>query len=230
MTIFATDRDAARDAYATQGWVHLPKAVTPEFLAHARDRIKALRRTEVELVGGNRRNKEQFRFDFDDPSAAQAEIFSFAADLAGVPAQSLTLSERHVNAYHADAVANPVPHKDRRASQITIGLSIDVSPGSHLVLYPGTDRSENRYDSAAELYASLVEQQRPEQILSGAPEVVIYDRPGDVLVFPGSTTWHCRRQAASTVNLFFKLNDFGDDPLGEDARHTLVATADMAGM
>jgi hypothetical protein len=35
-------------------------------------------------------------------------------------------------------------------------------------------------------------------------------------MFPGSTTWHLRRNAANALNLYLKFNDFGLDPLGED--------------
>lgn len=209
---------AAAAGYAAQGYVHLPGAVTPQFLAHVRERVAAALELSVSTVGGNAANKVQFRLDVDDLDDVQRQVFAAFGPLAGKDPETLTLSERHVNAYRGSADPDPVPHKDRRASQVTVGVALDVAPGSHLVLWPGTDRAENRFDSAAELYASLPEHARPEQVLRGAPEVTVFDRPGDVVVFPGSTTWHCRRRAAGTTNLFFKLNDFGDDPLGEDAR------------
>lgn len=37
-------------------------------------------------------------------------------------------------------------------------------------------------------------------------------------MFPGSSTWHMRRNSAGTVNLYVKVNDFDCDPLGEDPR------------
>jgi len=224
--LFQLNADRARADFARQGYVHVRGGVTPEFLALACARIRRVLGTDPEHVGGNAANKEQFRFELDDARAAQDEVFQVFGHLAGLDPATLTLSERHVNAYRDTAVPLPVPHKDRRASQVTIGLSIDIPEGSHLVLWPSLERGENCYDSAADLYAALPPVSRPEQALQGAPEVVLHDRPGDVVVFAGSTTWHCRRNAAGTVNLFFKLNDFGDDPLGEDVRAGERALAD----
>jgi hypothetical protein len=208
----------ARAAFEAQGYVHLPGAVTPEFLAHARELIAATLAATPETVGGNAANKVQFRLDFADLPGVQEEVFATFGPLAGKDPRDLTLSERHVNMYRDHADPDPVPHKDRRASQVTIGLAIDIADGSHLVLWPETDRAENLCESAAEHYAGLAPDAKPEQVLRGAPEVAVFDAPGDVVVFHGSRTWHCRRSSAGTTNLFFKLNDFGDDPLGEDAR------------
>lgn len=225
MNLFDIDLDAAGALFARQGWLHLPGAVTPTFLEHARQVIAAELAGSPDTVGGNAANKEQFRFDFDDLWSAQAEIFAVFAAVTGRSPADLTLSERHVNAYRPDADPDPVPHKDRRASQVTVGLSIDVPPGSHLVLWPSCERDENPYESAAELYSALGPERRPEQALRGAPAIIVHDHPGDVVVFAGSTTWHCRRRAAGTTNLFFKMNDFGDDPLLEDARHAPAVSA-----
>ena len=226
MKLFHVDADRARAEFARQGYVHIRGGVTPEFLVHAGARIRQALGADRETVGGNATNKEQFRFEMDDLEAAQDELFQVFGHLSGLDPTALTLSERHVNAYRDTAVPAPVPHKDRRASQVTVGLSIEIPEGSHLVLWPALEREENCYESAADLYAALPPASRPEQALQGAPEVVLHDRPGDVVVFAGSTTWHCRRNAAGTVNLFFKLNDFGDDPLGEDARAGERALAD----
>jgi hypothetical protein len=53
-------------------------------------------------------------------------------------------------------------------------------------------------------------------VLKDARELVLDDRDRDVVMFPGSTTWHLRRNAANALNLYLKFNDFGLDPLGED--------------
>jgi hypothetical protein len=37
-------------------------------------------------------------------------------------------------------------------------------------------------------------------------------------MFRGNTMWHLRARAANTVMLYFKLNAFNSDPLGEDPR------------
>ena len=136
--------------------------------------------------------------------------------VAGLNRSSMTLSERHIKAYDADAPADPVPHKDRFASQVSVGLSIDIPQGSRLFLYPDTDVSVNPYNVSPQFLASLEPHQRPEVVLKGAPCVEIEDRPGDVGMFRGSAMWHGRRNGANATNLYLKMNDFNSDPLGED--------------
>jgi hypothetical protein len=126
-----------------------------------------------------------------------------------------------------------VAHKDRFASQVSVGLSIDIPEDSYLVLYPHTDVSVNPYNVSPQLLASLEPHERPEVVLADAPEIRIDDQPGDVVMFPGSAVWHLRRHAANATNLYLKMNDFNSDPLGEDPsteerkRHTqeLIASA-----
>jgi len=128
----------------------------------------------------------------------------------------MTLSERHIKAYDDDAPAEPPAHKDRFASQVSIGLSIDIPAGSRLVLYPSEHRETNPFNISAALRESLDPEQLPENLLRSARAEVIDDGPGDVVMFPGSGMWHYRRNAAAAVNLYLKLNDFDSDPLGED--------------
>ena len=128
----------------------------------------------------------------------------------------MTLSERHINGYDSAADPEPAPHKDRYASQISVGLSIDIPAGSQLVIYPYDHLELNPFNTAADLYDSLPAHEKPEVVVRSAREVVIDDRPGDVVVFHGNCTWHLRRNSADSYNLYFKFNDFDCDPLGED--------------
>jgi hypothetical protein len=130
----------------------------------------------------------------------------------------MTLSERHIQAYESHAAPEPAAHKDRFASQISVGLSIRVPEDSRLVLYPSEFRDLNTFNQSAALYASLAPDERPEVVLKNAREVELADVPGDVVVFPGASTWHLRRRSAGTFNLYLKFNDFDADPLGEDPR------------
>jgi hypothetical protein len=134
--------------------------------------------------------------------------------------------------YQADADPLPRAHKDRYASQVAVGISIDVPEGSHLVLYPDVERDENLLLRAG-LVDELPPEARPEVVLQSAPEVTIFDAPGDVQIFPGSSVWHLRRNCARTVMVYFKMNDFDCDPLGEDpttesTRAQTLATLDDA--
>jgi hypothetical protein len=143
------------------------------------------------------------------------QLFDAASTIASLDRSRLTLSERHVNVYAADAAPFPRPHKDRLASQVSIGISIDVPPGSHLVLWPDDDRYPNPLQRPG-LTESLPPESIPEASLAGARPVCIYDRPGDVVLFAGSAMWHTRHNPADAVVVYFKCNDFGSDPLGED--------------
>ena len=146
--------------------------------------------------------------------------------MCGLDDRGFVVSERHVKWYDTDADPEPSAHKDRLASQISIGVSIEVPAGSTLVLYPESDVGVNPF-LTAELRDSLADAELPEVVLRGTPGVEIEDRPGDVVVFPGSAWWHRRRRSAGTVNLYLKCNDFNCDPLGEDPT-TMVRARETA--
>jgi hypothetical protein len=116
--------------------------------------------------------------------------------------------------------------------------SFEDRPGkwqAHLVVYPYDETDINPYNVSAAYLTSLPPHRRPELALKGAREIVVEDKPGDVMVFPGNRLWHLRRRPARAVNLYLKVNDFDCDPLGEDPttaerrRATLAAVADADG-
>lgn len=235
MKIFAFDPADYRDAYREHGWVHVPDGMDPEFLAYAREfcaRRFDEQHVEGRAIGGT---KEQALFEFPAASEFPGEPFDVIAGVAGLHRPGMTLSERHIKAYDADAPPEPVAHKDRFASQVSVGLSLEIPADSTLVLYPETDVSPNPYNVSAQFLKSLEPHEHPDVVLKGAPEVVIADAPGDVVMFPGSAVWHLRRRAANATNLYLKTNDFNSDPLGEDpfteerGRRTHHALATMNG-
>jgi hypothetical protein len=214
--IFAFDPADYRDTYATEGWVHIPQGISSDFLAALREFVeRSLREHHVEgtSIAGS---KDQSLFEFPEDSDFPGELFDVIAEMCALNRATMTLSERHVKAYHDDTPPEQVPHKDRFASQVSVGLSIDIPTESRLVLYPHDDVSENPYNISGALPNSLPPEQRPEAIAASAREVEIDDADGDVVAFRGSAVWHCRRRAAGAVNLYLKMNDFGSDPLGED--------------
>ncbi|MEA2472932.1 MAG: hypothetical protein QOE06_847 [Thermoleophilaceae bacterium] len=216
MKIFNFDPADHAARYARTGWVHIPGGIDPEFLAHLKDFTqRRFREQHVEgkAIGGA---KEQALFEFPEDTDFPGELFDSVAAVAGLDRPGMTLSERHIKAYDSDAPDFPVAHKDRFASQVSVGLSIDIPDDSYLVLYPHTDVSVNPYNVSPQLLASLEPHQRPEVVLADAPEIRIDDKPGDVVMFAGSATWHLRRFAANATNLYLKMNDFNSDPLGED--------------
>lgn len=214
MKMFRFSPDEFRKTYEEQGWAHIPEGLTPEFLAEARRLVAAADDERVLRGQGIKGAKEQFVFDFPD-DAHYGELFDAVASMCGLDRAEVTLSERHIKSYEKDAEPFPGAHKDRFASQVSMGLSLEVPEGSYLVLYPDDDVWENPFLNTA-LRDSLEPDQVPEVALQGAREVEIHDRPGDVIVFRGSAFWHLRRHSAGTVNIYLKFNEFNCDPLGED--------------
>src|SRR5262249_9123386 len=155
-------------------------------------------------------------FEFPDDVEYPDELFDMVAEVCGLNRAAMTLSERHIQCYEANAAPDPPAHKDRFPSQVSVGLSIDIPEDSTLVLYPHDHRGVKAFNKAADFPASLQQDERPEVVLKNAREVELKDRARDVVMFAGSTTWHLRRRAAGSLNLYLKFNDFGCDPLGED--------------
>jgi hypothetical protein len=218
MRIFAFDPADHRDRYEDQGYVHIRGGIDPEFLQHLQEFARrSLEETRLEgfAIKGK---KEQSLFDFPGDVDYPDEIFDAIAALCGLDREGMTLSERHIQAYDDDADPEPAAHKDRFPSQVSVGFAIDIPADSQLVLYPHDERQLNPFNTSAGLRESLQPHELPEVALRDARAVEIDDAAGDVVAFPGSTTWHLRRRSAGAVNLYVKLNDFDCDPLGEDPR------------
>lgn len=214
--VFDFDPEQYREQYREQGWVHIKDGIDPDFLAYlasyTEHNLDAAKLDRFQIKG----KKEQALFVFPEGRDHLSGMFDTIAALCGLNRPTMTLSERHIQAYDPDADPDPVAHKDRYPSQVSIGFSVRIPPGSELVLYPHDHRELNPYNVAATLRQRLQPYDRPETVLPHAREVVLHDAPGDVVIFPGSTTWHLRRRSANTVNLYLKVNDFDCDPLGED--------------
>ena len=218
MKAFQFDPAEFRQLYADQGWVHIPSGVDPQFLDAMRKFVaRSLGAQKVEGPGiGGKGRKDQAVFEFPDSEEVPSEVFDVIAALSGLDRSTLTLSERHVNAYYSDAEPEPTAHKDRHSSQISVGLTIESPAESRVALYPLDDRGENPFNVSFALLDSLPADRQPDEVLRGAHAVEIDDSPGDVIAFPGSSVWHLRRRPAGAVILYLKMNDFGSDPLGED--------------
>src|SRR6202034_1093112 len=215
LRIFSFDPALHRRAYRSQGWAHIRDGVTSEFLDHIRG-IVAARNVENLEKAGHRGAKDQFLYDPPDEVDLTGELFELVGSVCALNSGALTLSESHLNFYESDAPKDPPAHKDRVASQVTVGISVDIPADSCLVLYPFDHREVNRFFMSADLRDSLDPNELPEVVLRDARSVELRDRPGDVVIFPGSSMWHLRRNSANAVNLYLKCNDFDCDPLAED--------------
>jgi len=216
MKIFTFDPEDYRQRFAEQGYVHIKNGIDPQFLqelkAFAQRSLAATKLDQFAIKG----KKEQSLYEFPEDVDYPAEIFDTVAHVCGLNRETMALSERHIQAYEANANPAPQAHKDRFPSQISVGFSIDIPAESTLVLYPYDHQEINPFNKAAALINSLQPDQLPDVALKTAREVELNDEDGDVVMFHGSTTWHLRRRSAGAVNLYVKLNDFDYDPLGED--------------
>ncbi len=215
MKVFDFDARNYADAYRKNGYAHIRKGLTPEFhaslLAYAERELESHKLDAFAIRG----KKEQALFDFPE-EVDIGELYDVVCATCGLNRANVTLSERHIQIYDPDAAPEPPAHKDRYPSQVAVGFSIRIPAGSQLVLYPYSHREINPFNTSVGLRRHLQPHEYPETILKGAHELTIDDADGDVVMFPGSSTWHLRRRAANALNLYLKFNDFGCDPLGED--------------
>ena len=217
MKIFDFDAQQLRESYRSEGWLHISGGATPEFVDHVRGLVADHGAAQALQGKGLAGAKDQLLLDLPPGDDWVAEVFDSVATLCGLERAGMTLSERHVKMYDADAAPRPRPHKDRFASQVAVGITIDVAPDSCLLLYPHDALDVNPLLRPG-LVDMLPPEEQPEVALRDARPVEIRDAPGDVQVFPGSAVWHWRRNSAGTVIVYLKVNDFGCDPLAEDPR------------
>jgi len=215
--MFAFDPQQYAGKLAEHGWLHIRGGLSQEYydlLVKQADEYLQTHRLKDFALG----DKQQALYQFPESADYFQDLRDMVGAVAGLEADDLVLSERHFKAYDAQAAPRPLPHKDRFASQVSVGFSVHVPAGSTLVMYPWDDLGPNPFNSSAELRASLRPERLPENLLNGARRVEIQDRPGDVNIFWGNSIWHCRENPASTTMLYLKLNAFNCDPLGEDPR------------
>jgi hypothetical protein len=215
--LFDFDPAEYASRYAADGFAYVPKGLTADYhaaLVRQVERSLEHQRLNQFALG----HKQQALYEFQDEGGGLRELQEVIGAITGHDPSRLILSERHIKAYEAQAAPTPTPHKDRMASQVSVGFAVSVSPGSKLVLYPYDEVSVNPFNSWAEFEASLWPHQRPEVALRHARKVEIADGPRDVVLFRGNAIWHHRLNAAGTTMVYLKLNEFNSDPLAEDPR------------
>ena len=230
MNVFSFNPAEYRQHYREHGWIHVPDGIDPDFLEELRDFARRSFSDHVVTGKAIAGAKSQALYEFPSAVDFPDHLFDVVAEVGGLDRATMTLSERHIKAYDTDAAPNPTAHKDRLASQISVGLSIEVPEESYLVLYPTDDRWPNPSNVSAALLERLPPERHPDTVLRNAQELRIDDQPGDVVMFEGSSTWHLRRNPAGTINLYLKFNDFGSDPLGEDPSTESRRDATLAGL
>lgn len=219
------------DDFKEKGFVHIRNGLNAEFLEFARGQLVGCRESgQNELSAREIKNKKkQYLFDLPKDAAFLGELFTTVAAITGCSESGMTLSERHLMIYDENAAPVPPLHKDRVASEFSVGVPLEPSAYDRIVLLPWSAREQNLLDNAvycerapnsppqsAEAW-NLAAGEYPQPSKIERPTLVELEaRPGDVVVFKGSSIYHGRLYAARSSILYFKLNTMRLDPLGED--------------
>jgi hypothetical protein len=225
--MFCFDPANYADQFAREGFVHIKAGVTEPFYEKVVKQVEEDMQTKTlaEFAIGD---KQQAMYEFPEGGNYPDEVCSTIASLVGANPKEMLLSERHIKSYTTTAAAEPLAHKDRFASEYSVGLSIHVKPGSTLVLYPYEEREVNPFNTSVQLRKSMAEDRWPERALEQARRIEIKDAPRDVIVFRGHSMWHLRANPALTTMLYLKMNSFHCDPLGEDRQSDAVRRQTLA--
>ena len=206
------------EQFARQRFVHIRGGLTREFRAMLTAQVERYLRGPLMddyAIG----DKQQAQYQFPDDDNYLDQLFEGVGGVCGLEAGKMILSERHIKTYDDNADPCPLAHKDRFASEITVGIPVHVPTTSTLILYPDDELDLNPFASSTEMRTSLTPDRYPEAALDRARRVELRTEPGDIVMFLGHRIWHMRWHAAGTASLFLKLNTFHCDPLGEDPRH-----------
>lgn len=220
------------ERFAREGYVHIKAGATQEFYDQVVKQVDESLKTRLmkqHAVG----DKQQAMYEFPPGGNYEQECCDTVSAVVCVDPKEMLMSERHVKHYEATAAAEPLAHKDRYASQFSVGLSVHVKEGSTLVLYPYEETDVNPYNTSVQMRASLSPERHPEEALKKARRVEIRDAARDVIIFRGHSMWHLRSNPALTTMLYLKMNAFHTDPLGEDRnspafRDTTTALAEAS--
>lgn len=216
LTMFKFAPLAYANDLKNQGYVHIKDGVTPEFFEFARSQAAQFQSKQSLPEWEIKEKKQQCLFEFPEDGQCFALMLETLAVLFGLDLGRMTIAERHIKFYDKNAPSHPAPHKDRLASQIAVGIPLEVCEESRLVLYPTRSRSINPFMSAITAQDGLDTENVLTGLILGSNCVAIDTRPGDVIVFHGSSLYHERLSAAGSVMLYFKFNDMRLDPIAED--------------
>ena len=204
-----------REQLERDGYILLKDVLSENFMADLKTYLDRSRTGQVEEYGKWRIGGKKHQFLYDFPDEAIAERFrTEVAALTGLNRETFTISERHLKQYENDAPDYPAPHKDRGASQFSIGLPVYLGPETSVCVFPTLDRTPNE----AERAVFMTEQDHPglEGIYASPEALPLHEELGDMIVFLGSAIYHERIRARGTSVIYIKVNDEGFDPLGEN--------------
>jgi hypothetical protein len=213
--MFNFDPGTARAEFEHNGYVHLRGVLEQSMIDTLTDFLEKAMRENIDEKGEWRiyGKKRQFLFEFPDSESAEKFRCGIAA-LTGIDHNDLTISERHLKVYDCNAAPWPAPHKDRAASQISIGLPVSIPEKSSTCVFPGLQPGPNPEEHAV----FMTDKDHPDldKIYQSEDCVMLHERPGDLVAFLGSSIYHERVHPADAAILYIKVNGAGSDPLGED--------------
>jgi len=239
--IFEFEPSDYAEQYAAQGFVHIPGGASPEFMEFA----QAFANNKIDASGDRKLGRWQFQgkklqflMEFEDNSDYPEGLYRSVATVSGLDVARMMIGERHIKVYDPEAAASPPPHKDRMASEVTVGVGLEIPEDSRIILYPNCELAVNPYQTTKEWRDTLDEADLPENVLAGIEPIEVDMRPGDVVMFAGSSIYHERINPAGTSVLYMKFNGMRLDPIGEDPQTqpqrdlslALLATRDDAGL
>ena len=98
--------------YRRDGWIYHPGGATDEFIDYVRQFVADAAANPLHGLGIGGA-KDQLLLELPPGFDVEAELLTPIALLAGLDPERITLSERHIKMYSADADPSPRPHKDR---------------------------------------------------------------------------------------------------------------------
>ncbi|MEM5516241.1 hypothetical protein WNY37_04720 [Henriciella sp. AS95] len=213
--LFKYEPGSAHKQFNEQGYVHLKDVLADDFVGYIKafyDETQETASAEAEdwQVYGKKR---QYVFEFPSQEAAE-EFRDGLAALTGIDRDAFTISERHLKVYDKAANPWPAPHKDRAASEVSIGLPVHLPKGSTVCVFPELQFGPNPEEKA--LFMTDRDHPDLEQIYQKETCVMLNESIGDLVVFLGSSIFHERVKAAGAAILYIKANGDGRDPLGEN--------------
>jgi hypothetical protein len=223
MKVFKKDVAAHAAELKQKGYILLKDVLTQDFLNYMKDFHKKSIAGGIDENSAWRITGKKHQYVFPFPSKVEAEEFrDKLAKLTGLKRDSLTISERHLKQYEADAKPYAFPHKDRGASKYSIGLPIHLGPRTSVCVFPNWDRNDNLTDRA--VFKTAEDCPDLEATYASKDALLLHEAIGDMIVFHGSSMWHERVHPAGTAVLYIKINDDGRDPLGENIYGGATAT------
>jgi hypothetical protein len=224
MKVFKKDVGAYAQELKSNGYILLKNILSDEFMNYLKDFHKKSIAGSIDESGAWRITGKKHQYVFSFPSEAEAEEFRDGmARLTGLKRESFTISERHLKQYEPNANPYPYPHKDRFASGFSIGLPVHLGPETSVCVFPTWEREPNMGERA--VFKGPDEIADVEKLYHSPEALLLNEELGDVIVFHGAAMWHERVRPAGTAVLYLKVNDVGNDPLGENIYGNSKATA-----